>query len=100
MDSDDQLRIIKRISKELDLDEASWPARQSQWQINNWKDDGLRSKNIDDKGVCLKIFLKKDQLWLITNLLRRTIRTFDPELRKEIYDFNNCIKEKIDTYMI
>ena len=50
IDSDDQLRIIKRISKELNLDEATWPARQSQWQINNWKDDGLRSKNIDDKG--------------------------------------------------
>ena len=50
IDSDDQLRIIKRISKELNLDEATWPSRQSQWQINAWKDEGLRSKNIDEKG--------------------------------------------------
>ena len=50
IDSDDQLRIIKRISKEIGLDEATWPARQSQWQINNWKDDGLRSKNIKVDG--------------------------------------------------
>ena len=49
LDSDDQLRIIKRISKELNLDEATWPARQSQWQINAWKDDGLRSREIDNK---------------------------------------------------
>ncbi|MEC8132029.1 MAG: 3'-5' exonuclease, partial [Pseudomonadota bacterium] len=47
LDSDDQLRIIKRISKELNLDEAQWPARQSQWQINAWKDDGLRQKDVD-----------------------------------------------------
>ncbi len=50
IDTDDQLRIIKRISKEIGLDEATWPARQSQWQINNWKDDGLRSKNIKVDG--------------------------------------------------
>ena len=50
LDSDDQLRIIKRISKELNLDEATWPARQSQWQINNWKDDGNRSNDVDCKG--------------------------------------------------
>ena len=50
LDSDDQLRIVKRISKDLNLDEATWPARQSQWQINTWKDDGLRSKDVDEKG--------------------------------------------------
>ena len=50
IDSDDQLRIIKRISKEMGLDEATWPARQSQWQINNWKDDGLRSNDIKVNG--------------------------------------------------
>ena len=50
LDSDDQLRIIKRISKDLSLDEATWPARQSQWQINTWKDDGHRSKDVDEKG--------------------------------------------------
>ena len=50
LDSDDQLRIVKRISKDLSLDEATWPARQSQWQINTWKDDGYRSIDVDEKG--------------------------------------------------
>ncbi len=50
LDSDDQLRIIKRISKEFNLDEASWPARQSQWQINSWKDEGIRSSKVNEDG--------------------------------------------------
>ena len=50
LDSDDQLRIIKRISKEFNLDEATWPARQSQWQINSWKDEGIRSSKVNEDG--------------------------------------------------
>ena len=50
LDSDDQLRIIKRISKELNLEEATWPARQTQWQINAWKDEGTRAKDVNDEG--------------------------------------------------
>lgn len=59
LDSDDQLRIIKRISKELSLDEASWPSRQSQWQINSWKDEGFRNKEVDDKGDFFKETINK-----------------------------------------
>ncbi|MFM8331260.1 MAG: UvrD-helicase domain-containing protein, partial [Candidatus Methylumidiphilus sp.] len=33
LDSDDQLRLVKRIMKELDLDEKKWPPRQAQWWI-------------------------------------------------------------------
>ena len=58
LDSDDQLRIIKRISKELNLDEAAWPSRQSQWQINAWKDDGLRSSKVKDNGDFFKETIK------------------------------------------
>ena len=50
LDSDDQLRIVKRLSKEMNLDDAKFPPRQSQWMINNWKDDGKRSKHVKDKG--------------------------------------------------
>ena len=59
LDSDDQLRIIKRIAKESNLDEASWPSRQSQWQINNWKDDGLRASGVEDHGDFFKETIKK-----------------------------------------
>ncbi|TVQ72622.1 MAG: DNA helicase II [Oceanospirillales bacterium] len=47
MDSDDQLRLVKRLCKELNLDETRWPPRQMQWFINAQKDEGLRSKHIE-----------------------------------------------------
>ena len=50
LDSDDQLRVIKRNLKELDIDEDQWPAEKVRWQINNWKDEAQRSKDVDDKG--------------------------------------------------
>ena len=50
LDSDDQLRMIKRIHKELELDESRWPPRQSQWFINNQKDEGRRADHIQVLG--------------------------------------------------
>ena len=50
LDADDQLRLIKRISKSLELDEGKWPAKQCQWFINNQKDEGLRASNLEDFG--------------------------------------------------
>ncbi len=50
LDSDDQLRLIKRVQRELELDEAQWPPRQSQWFINAQKDEGRRPDHIDDGG--------------------------------------------------
>ncbi|MDC1501777.1 DNA helicase II [Gammaproteobacteria bacterium] len=50
LDSDDQLRLIKRINRELQIDDERWPAKQCQWYINGQKDEGLRATNIDDFG--------------------------------------------------
>jgi ATP-dependent DNA helicase UvrD (EC 3.6.1.-) len=50
MDSDDQLRLIKRLCKEMNLDDSRWPARQFQWFINGQKDEGLRSAHIERTG--------------------------------------------------
>ena len=47
MDSDDQLRAIKRVIRDMGLDEAQWPARESQFYINARKDEGLRPGNLD-----------------------------------------------------
>ena len=47
LDSDDQLRLVKRVCRELGLDEAKWPPRQAQWFINGQKDEGLRARHID-----------------------------------------------------
>lgn len=46
LDSDDQLRLIKRICRAMELDEAQWPPKQAQWYINAQKDEGLRAKDI------------------------------------------------------
>jgi DNA helicase-2/ATP-dependent DNA helicase PcrA len=47
LDSDDQLRLIKRVCRELGLDEAKWPPKQAQWFINGQKDEGLRAAHIE-----------------------------------------------------
>jgi DNA helicase II / ATP-dependent DNA helicase PcrA len=50
LDSDDQLRLVKRIIRSMELDESKWPAKQCQWFINHKKDEGLRANNIEDFG--------------------------------------------------
>ena len=47
LDADDQLRLIKRINRTLQIDEERWPAKQCQWYINSQKDEGLRAGNIE-----------------------------------------------------
>lgn len=46
LDSDDQQRMLKRLIRAMELDEAQWPAKQAQWYINAQKDEGLRAKHI------------------------------------------------------
>ena len=47
LDSEDQLRLIRRIIKEEGFDENQWPARQAQWFINQRKDEGQRPGSIE-----------------------------------------------------
>ncbi|MDE0931221.1 MAG: UvrD-helicase domain-containing protein, partial [Halioglobus sp.] len=47
LDSDDQLRLVKRVCRDLSLDESRWPPKQAMWYINTQKDEGLRSAHID-----------------------------------------------------
>ena len=50
LDSDDQQRLIKRVIRELGLDEQRWPAKQAQWFINGHKDEGFRPQHIQAGG--------------------------------------------------
>ncbi len=50
LDSDDQLRLIKRVCQGLNLDDKRWPPRQFQWYINAQKDEGLRPDYIPPSG--------------------------------------------------
>ncbi|SFW50679.1 DNA helicase-2 / ATP-dependent DNA helicase PcrA [Pseudomonas sp. NFACC19-2] len=50
LDSDDQQRLIKRVIRDLGLDEQRWPAKQAQWFINGQKDEGIRPQGIQASG--------------------------------------------------
>lgn len=48
LDSDDQLRLVKRVVQQLELDDARFPPRQIAWWINAQKDEGRRPQHIQD----------------------------------------------------
>ena len=50
LDAEDQLRAVKRVQRDLDMDEARWPPRQAQGFINGRKDEGLRARHLSADG--------------------------------------------------
>ncbi len=66
LDSEDQLRVLRKVLKALDLDEARWVPREIQWFINAQKDEGLRPKHLQDNGDAtrrqlIKIYLAYEE---------------------------------------
>jgi DNA helicase-2/ATP-dependent DNA helicase PcrA len=47
IDTDDQLRLLKQLIIEADLDEKRWPARQLASLIDRWKNRGLNPADLD-----------------------------------------------------
>ncbi|MGQ0428723.1 MAG: UvrD-helicase domain-containing protein, partial [Gammaproteobacteria bacterium] len=50
IDEDDQQRLVRKIIREQNLDEQRWVPREVQGFINAHKDEGRRSKKLDDRG--------------------------------------------------
>ena len=50
LDSEDQFRMLKRVIRSMELDEAMWPPRKVQWYINDRKDEGYRAASLDAGG--------------------------------------------------
>jgi DNA helicase-2/ATP-dependent DNA helicase PcrA len=50
LDAEDQLRMVRKILKALDLDETRWVPREIAYFINNQKDEGVRPKQVKDNG--------------------------------------------------
>jgi DNA helicase II / ATP-dependent DNA helicase PcrA len=46
IDTDDQLRLLKQLISEADLDEKRWPARQLAGLIDQWKNRGLNPADL------------------------------------------------------
>ena len=113
IDSDDQLRLIKRLLKNLEIDDSQWVPREIQYFINGQKDEGLRPKHLDDDGdparrqmialyqayeeVCARgglvdfaeLLLRAHELWRDnTELLAHYQRRFSHLLVDEFQDTN------------
>ena len=50
IDSQDQLRIIGRMLKDIGLNDGEFEPKDIQWFINRQKDEGLRPGRVDDEG--------------------------------------------------
>src|SRR5712692_8175924 len=48
LDGEDQYRLVRRVLKSLELDEAYWPPRQAQWFINGHKEEGRRPQHLGE----------------------------------------------------
>ncbi len=80
IDSDDQLRMIKRIQKQLELDESHWPPKQSQWFINKEKDEGRRPDAVYDDGT------------LFTQTMLRIYRAYEKQCEQSgLVDFSELL---------
>jgi DNA helicase-2/ATP-dependent DNA helicase PcrA len=113
LDSDDQLRLVKRVMRALDLDEQRWAPRQAQWFINEQKDEGRRAREVvagDDlflithrrvyeayEELCrsgglvdfAELLLRSHELWLESaDLLQHYQRRFQHLLVDEFQDTN------------
>ena len=68
IDSDDQYRLIRRVLRELNLDEAQWPPRQVQWMLNTHKEEARRSHDLppagddDQQQTLLRIYRAYEEL--------------------------------------
>jgi DNA helicase-2/ATP-dependent DNA helicase PcrA len=64
LDSDDQLRLVKRVAQALEIDEARFPPRQIAWWINVQKDEGRRPQNIQsDRDEWSDVMLRSYALY-------------------------------------
>lgn len=74
LDSDDQQRLVKRVIRDIGLDENLWPGRQAQWFINQQKDEGIRAKFVEDSEepfikIHKKIYLAYEEVCKANSLV-------------------------------
>ena len=87
LDSDDQLRTIKRVIRAMDLDEARWPAREAQWFINARKDEGVRARHLQAMG---------DE---VTEQMQRIYQAYEETCeRSGVVDFAELLLRSLDLW--
>jgi DNA helicase-2/ATP-dependent DNA helicase PcrA len=66
LDSEDQLRLIKKVVKALELDESRFVPREVQYYINKHKDEGRRPQQLKEGGdpterTLLRLYVEYEQ---------------------------------------
>ncbi|MEC8148082.1 MAG: DNA helicase II [Pseudomonadota bacterium] len=90
IDKEDQLRVIKRILKELDLSDKECDPKEIQIRINFWKEDGIRPEKVQLYGdsndeIALQVYkeyegiCKKSSLVDFSELLLRVYEIFSQD---------------------
>tara|TARA_B100001059_G_scaffold23318_1_gene18661 strand:- start:1415 stop:3571 length:2157 start_codon:yes stop_codon:yes gene_type:complete len=82
LDSQDQLRLIKRIIKTNNLDEKLYDAKSIQSFINRKKDSGLRSNKINEKDDEVYILVYKEY----ESILKQTLSVDFADLILKTYE--------------
>jgi DNA helicase-2/ATP-dependent DNA helicase PcrA len=79
LDADDQLRLIRRVLRNLELDESRWPPKQAMAFINGHKDEGRRPAHLGDDMDPVTVQLVR--IYAAYEQARRTAGAVDfPEL--------------------
>ena len=100
LDAQDQQRMIRRIIRDLELDDSTWVPREVQWFINSQKDEGLRPQHLDagndhSKAMLIRLYQVYqdacDQKGLVdfAELLEHYRRRFSHLLVDEFQDTNS-----------
>ncbi len=101
IDSDDQIRIIKRIMKDNDIENAQIIPKQVAWYINNKKDQSIRSNKTKDEDFISiqnnKIYKLYEKYCNVSGLvdfgeiILRTLELLNQNKEKKNY-YNNIFK--------
>ncbi len=83
LDTQDQTRLIKRVTLGLNLDPEKWPVKRSQWFINSHKEKGMRADAVQAEDFASRELLRiytayeencqRASLLDFTELLLRTV---------------------------
>jgi DNA helicase-2/ATP-dependent DNA helicase PcrA len=94
-DADDQLRIIKKILKELEIDDKKYPPRQMAFYINRWKD---QCKDPDEVRNSVVRFSSEEVASKIFRPYQDALEAFDAidfgdilKISVEIFKYNNDV---------
>lgn len=58
LDSDDQIRLLKRLIAAMELDDTRFPPRQAAWFINSHKDEGKRPRHLQPQDPVSATFVR------------------------------------------